>query len=84
MSDNALAAVKTSRVRAPLRLPSALAALEMMQQAFGAYRALVADLGETERAAAWREVYDCLEQFETGGGFTTELEFIIGSGARLS
>jgi ubiquinone/menaquinone biosynthesis C-methylase UbiE len=80
--DNAFAAVKTRTVRAPLNLPSALAALEMMQQAFGAYRAVVADLGEAGRSEAWREVYECLRQFETTGGFMTELEFIIGSGAK--
>lgn len=82
MTDNGFAAVKTSMVRAPLSLPSASAALEMMQQAFGAYRAVVADLGEVERSEAWREVYECLKQFETSDGLTTDFEFIIGSGAR--
>jgi hypothetical protein len=68
--------------RAPLRLPSADIALEMMQQAFGAYRAVVADLNGTKQSAAWSEVRKCLAQFEVGRRFETEFEFVIGSGAK--
>jgi ubiquinone/menaquinone biosynthesis C-methylase UbiE len=82
IKDSGLADVKTRTVRAPLRLPSVSAALEMMQQAFGAYRAVVAGLGDAEKSKAWGEVYQCLKQFEMGGVFETEFEFIIGSGAR--
>jgi ubiquinone/menaquinone biosynthesis C-methylase UbiE len=80
--DAGLEDVNTKTVRASLRLPSASAALEMMQQAFGAYRAVVADVSDAERSRAWGEVYECLKQFETGGVFETEFEFIIGSGAK--
>ena len=55
-------------------------ALEMMQQAFGAYRAVVADLSSDARAAAWSEVGECLTQFEGDDGLQVELEFAIGSG----
>jgi len=82
IKDSGLADVKTRTVRAPLRLQSASAALEMMQQAFGAYRAVVAGLGDVEKSRAWGEVYEYLKQFEIGGAFETEFEFIIGSGAR--
>jgi ubiquinone/menaquinone biosynthesis C-methylase UbiE len=82
MKDNGLADVSTRTVRAPLRLSSASDALEMMQQAFGAYRAVLADLGDAEKSKAWGDVYECLKQFETGGHFVTEFEFIIGSGAK--
>ena len=82
MNDSGLADVKTKTVRSPLRLPSVSAALEMMQQAFGAYRAVVADLSDAEKSKAWGEVHECLKQFEVGGAFETELEFIIGSGAK--
>jgi ubiquinone/menaquinone biosynthesis C-methylase UbiE len=74
--------VTTRIVRAPLSLPSVDDALEMMQQAFGAYRAVVADLSEAQRSNAWAEVRDSLRQFENGGRFETELEFVIGSGAK--
>jgi hypothetical protein len=65
--------------RRPERLASAAEALEIMQQAFGAYRAVVADLSSEARAAAWSEVGECLKQLEDHEGFHTELEFIIGS-----
>lgn len=82
LSDSGFVEVDTKTVRAPLDLPSAAAALEMIQQAFGAYRAVVAELGEKERAGAWAEVEARLRQFETDAGFSCEFEFIIGSGAR--
>lgn len=73
--------IQTKVVRASLRLDSTAEALEMMQQAFGAYRAVVAKLSSEARAAAWSEVGECLKQFEGGDGFQVELEFVIGSGA---
>jgi hypothetical protein len=36
-----------------LRLPSAADALTMIQEAFGAYRAVIADCPEAVQAAAW-------------------------------
>jgi ubiquinone/menaquinone biosynthesis C-methylase UbiE len=84
IKDSGLTDVKTRTVRAPLRLPSVSGALEMMQQAFGAYRAVVASLSDAERSNAWAEVYECLKQFQSSGGFETEFEFIIGSGAKSS
>jgi SAM-dependent methyltransferase len=82
MNDSGFADVKTETVRAPLILPSASDAVQLMQEAAGAYRAVVADLSEEERSKAWSEVHDCLKQFESGDRFETELEFFIASGAR--
>lgn len=82
MTDTGFEDVKTEVVRAPLVLPSASEAGQLMQEAAGAYRAVVADLGDAEKSMAWGEVDECLKQFESGGGFRTELEFIIGSGAK--
>ncbi|MGH6621619.1 MAG: class I SAM-dependent methyltransferase [Alphaproteobacteria bacterium] len=84
MTGSGLTDVATKTVRAPLRLPNASDALEMMQQAFGAYRAVVAKLSDAEKSRAWSEVHECLKQFESGSGFETEPEFIIGSGAKPS
>ena len=39
----------------------------MMEQAFGAYRAVVAEIGSDARAAAWTEVCDYLTRFENSG-----------------
>jgi SAM-dependent methyltransferase len=84
MKDSGLADVQTRTVRAALTLPSASAALEMMQQAFGAYRAVVVDLTDVERSKAWGEVHECLKGFEVGGRFETAFDLIIGSGAKPS
>jgi ubiquinone/menaquinone biosynthesis C-methylase UbiE len=80
MKDAGLDDVETKTLRASLRLPNSAAALEMMQQAFGAYRAVVANLGEAEKSRAWDDVHECLKQFETHDRFETEFEFIIGAG----
>jgi ubiquinone/menaquinone biosynthesis C-methylase UbiE len=82
MTGGGLTDVVTKTVRAPLRLPGASDAIEMMQQAFGAYRAVVAELSDAEKSSAWGEVHECLKQFESGRGFEAEAEFIIGSGAK--
>lgn len=81
LSDTGFSGIQAEVVRASLRLDSSAEALEMMQQAFGVYRAVVADLSLEARAAAWSEVGECLKQFEGGDGFQVELEFVIGSGA---
>ncbi|MFE0759253.1 class I SAM-dependent methyltransferase [Inquilinus sp. NPDC058860] len=82
MTDSGLGDVKTQVVRAQLALPSASDAVQLMQEAAGAYRAVVADLDDGARLRAWNDVYQCLKQFEIGDGFRTELELIIGSGAK--
>jgi SAM-dependent methyltransferase len=82
MRDGGFVDVRTKVLRARFALPSASDALTLMQEAAGAYRAVVAELGEAERARAWGEVAECLKEFEAGGGFETEFELILGSGAR--
>jgi ubiquinone/menaquinone biosynthesis C-methylase UbiE len=82
MQDTGLAHVQTKPVTASLNLPSASHALEMMREAFGAYRAVVADLSDAEKSKAWDEVYECLKQFEGVDGFKAQFEFIIGAGSK--
>jgi ubiquinone/menaquinone biosynthesis C-methylase UbiE len=82
MKDSGLEDVKTQAVRASLALPSASDALKLMQEAAGAYRAVVANLSDAEKSRAWSEVHQCLKQFEGSGGFETEFELMIGSGAK--
>jgi len=73
--------VETQVMRVRLSVDSADPALEMMQGAFGVYRAAVADLSERARNAAWSEVRDFLGRFENSSGWETELEVVIGAGA---
>ena len=84
MQDSGLVQVQAKPVTAWLSLPNASHALEMMQEAFGAYRAVVADLSDMEKSKAWGAVYACLKQFERIDGFQTQFEFIIGSGSKRS
>jgi len=84
MKDNGFVGVEANTVRVRLALPSASDALQLLQEAAGAYRAVVADLSDTDRSKAWNEVYECVKQLEVRGGFETELEAIIVSGARPS
>jgi ubiquinone/menaquinone biosynthesis C-methylase UbiE len=74
--------LQTATVCAPFRLASAADALEMMRQAFGAYRAVISGSDHATQAAAWEEVGEYITRFETDAGFEIELEFIIGSGAK--
>jgi cyclopropane fatty-acyl-phospholipid synthase-like methyltransferase len=81
MKDCGLVEVRSRNVQALLKLPSASDALAMMQEAFGAYRAVVAELNDARKSEAWREVQTCLQQFETGDGFRTDFDFVVASGA---
>lgn len=82
LRESGLERVETKTVRAPIRLASAEDALEMMQQAFGAYRAVVAGLSEDDRVRAWADVRDYLARFEGTSGFEADLELLIGAGSR--
>ena len=72
---------KVERVAARLRVASVDDALTMMQEAFGAYRAVLADLGGGRREAAWREIRECLEQFSGPGGVDAGMTLLLASGA---
>jgi SAM-dependent methyltransferase len=73
--------VETRIVEAQLKVATASDVLAMIQQAFGAYRAVIAELTEEDKAAAWSEVLTALSRFEGPEGFKAELEFVIGAGA---
>lgn len=66
----------------PLRLPSATKALTMIQEAFGAYRAVLAESTESVQAAAWAEVAEALRSFETPEGFVAPAEVLVAAGTK--
>jgi len=68
----------------PLRMPSAAQALEMMREAFGAYRAVVSDQPEAVRVAAWAEVAKTLESFEGAAGFEAPAEVLVAAATKPS
>jgi hypothetical protein len=65
-----------------LRMPSAAQALAMMQEAFGAYWAVVSDSPEGVRVAAWTEVAKTLKTFETPTGFVVPAEVLVAAGVK--
>src|SRR5262245_47831724 len=75
-------AVEERTVSVPLRMPSAAQALAMMQEAFGAYRAVISDHLPAVQDAAWAEVATTLLGFETPMGFAAPAEVLIVAGTR--
>jgi len=82
LADSGLTDVQARTVRATLRVASVAEALVMMQEAFGAWRAIIADLDAAARAAAWSEVGAWLQRFEGPEGFHAEVDLVIGAGTR--
>lgn len=71
-------------VSVPLRMATAKQALAMMQEAFGAYRAVLSDQPENVRAAAWAETEEVLEMFMTPGGFVAPGAVLVASATRAA
>lgn len=82
LGDAGFVDVELRTLAVPLRMASAAETLTMMQEAFGAYRAVVHDCPESVREAAWAEVAGVLEGFGTPGGFVAPAEVLIAGGAK--
>jgi ubiquinone/menaquinone biosynthesis C-methylase UbiE len=82
LAGSGFVGVKQRTLDVPLRLPSAAEALTMMQEAFGAYRAVISDSPEAAQAAAWEEVAETLSTFETATGFVAPVEVLVGAGVK--
>lgn len=80
--DAGFSDVTVEQATARLVIPSVDEALTMMQEAFGVYRALLADFAEEERAAAWKAIRECLEQFSASGRVAADLTLLLASGAK--
>jgi SAM-dependent methyltransferase len=74
--------IEQRTVALSLRMPSAAETLVMMQEAFGAYRAVISDQPEHVQTAAWAEVAKLLEEYETPNGFETLTEVCVAAGAK--
>lgn len=79
-ADSGYTGVELKTHAIPLRMPSAAQALTMMQEAFGAYRAVINDRPEAVRNAAWAEVAATLNTFETAAGFSAPGEALVATG----
>jgi SAM-dependent methyltransferase len=81
-ANNGFVDVEQRTVALALQMPSAAQALAMMQEAFGAYRAVVSDCPEAVRVAAWAEVAETLRTFETATGFVAPAEVLVAAGVK--
>ncbi|MDP9071331.1 MAG: class I SAM-dependent methyltransferase [Actinomycetota bacterium] len=82
LSQAGFAEVKTQRVSAPLRLPSAADCVRFERESFGALHQMLSGLGETEREEAWEEIAEALTRFEGRNGFEGPCELIVASAGR--
>ena len=84
MRGSGLADVRTQIVQdVPPRM-EAMDAMRMWQEAFGTYRAIVADLTSEDQTKAWIEVHDCLKRIGTLGDSERKHNVLVGSGAKPS
>jgi SAM-dependent methyltransferase len=72
--------VRTRRVVAPLRMPSAAECLRFERESFLALGQMLAGRPESEQDAAWAEVGEALQQFEGPNGFTGPCQLLVGAG----
>jgi SAM-dependent methyltransferase len=84
LADAGFTAVEQRTVTVPLRMPSAARALAMMQDAFGAYRAVIGDQPAAVQEAAWVDVGKTLASFETPTGFVAPTEVLVAAGTSPS
>lgn len=82
LKDSGFVNIEQRTFALPLRMPSAVQALQMIQEAFGAYRAVVSDCAAAIQKAAWGEVAQMLESFETSSGFEAPTEVLVAAGVK--
>lgn len=81
-ADSGLVGFSQRTLPVALRMPSAAQALAMMQEAFGAYRAVISTCPDAVQAAAWAEVADTLQSFEAAPGFVAPAEVLVAGAVK--
>lgn len=79
LREGGFADIEQRTLALPLRMNTATQTLTMMQEAFGAYRAVLSESSEDVRAAAWAEVREFLESFQTADGFLAPAEVLVAA-----
>jgi ubiquinone/menaquinone biosynthesis C-methylase UbiE len=82
LADSGFEAIEQRTLALTFRMPSAAQTLVMMQEAFGAYRAILSDCPEAVREAAWAEVAETLRTFESATGLVAPAEVLVAAGAK--
>ncbi len=74
--------VTVTAVESPVRLATAADCVRFERESFGALHQMLANVTDDERAAAWREIEETLEQFEGPDGFVGPCEMLVVSGRK--
>ncbi|WP_200878120.1 class I SAM-dependent methyltransferase [Bosea sp. LC85] len=74
--------VASRTVAAPVRLKTAAECVRFEKESFGALHQMLAGLDDAGREAAWREIEQELERFETSSGFEGPCEMIVAVGVK--
>lgn len=74
--------VRTERVPAPVRLPSAAECVRFEKESFGALHQMLAGLDPRAQQEAWEEIEQELRVYETSSGFEGPCEMIVGVGIK--
>lgn len=74
--------IKTQKVNAPVKLPTAKVCLQFEYESFAALHQMLSGLSEEEKAATWQEIEDELSKFEDENGFSGPCEMVIGVGQK--
>ena len=74
--------VESRTVAAPVRLKTAAECVRFEKESFGALHQMLAGLDDAGREAAWLEIEEELEQFQTSSGFEGPCEMIVAVGVK--
>lgn len=74
--------VTVTAVTSPVRLASAQECVLFEKESFGALHQMLAGVDDAQRAGAWREIEEALEQYEGPSGFVGPCEMLVVSGTR--
>jgi ubiquinone/menaquinone biosynthesis C-methylase UbiE len=69
-------------IPAPLKMSSTAKYIDMAQQAFGAFNAMMAQMASEERESVWAEVEESMREFDTADGFEAPGECIVASATK--
>jgi hypothetical protein len=73
--------IQERRIPAPLKLKSATDCVCFEKESFGALHAIMAGLDPGGKEAAWKEIANELQRFESSSGFERRCERIVVSGS---
>jgi len=74
--------VTVTAITSPVRMATAKDCVQFEKESFGALHQMLAGVDDAQRAAAWIEVEQALDQFEGPDGFVGPCEMLVVSGTR--